>query len=257
MPKPTAILLALALVPFLAGGLAARADTRLEMKNHTGEVAAMGHTQPASDSQSTFWIGKTAARRDDGQREVLVRFDRDKLYLVNHETKTYSALDLPVDLASLVPPAQRQQMSQMLEMMKMEATVVPSDEHKTIHGWDARRYDAHLSSQMGKVDLTLWMTDGIDVDQEAFKKLTQAMASLQPGGAGVADELLKLKGVPVLIETQVQMMGASTSSREELVSADSDATPPAGTYEVPEGYTETAFNPMGGGPPGAGAPPGH
>lgn len=256
MAKPTAILLALLLAPCLAAS-SARADTRLEMKDHTDEMTAMGHTQPARDAESTFWIGKDAVRRNEGERDVLVRFDRNKLYLINHETKAYSVLDLPVDLVSLVPEAQRQQMTQMLEMMKMTATVEPSDEHKAIHGWDAHRYDVHLSNQIGlKVDATVWMTGDVGVDQGALKKATRAMASLQPGGASVADELLKLEGVPVLIESRIQAMGGSTTSREELVSADSKATPPAGTYEVPEGYTEKPFNPMGGGPPGAGGPPG-
>ncbi len=256
MPRSTAIVLALFLGLSQLGGLAARADTRLEMKNHTGEMTAMGHTQPARDSQTSFWIGDKGARRDDGETEILVRFDQDKLYLVDHTKKSYSVLDLPVDLTSLVPDAQRQQMSQVLEMMKMAASVEPSDEHKEINGWKTRRYDVHLSNQVGmKVDSTVWMTDQIEVDEAAFKKLTRAIASLQPGGASAVNELLKLEGVPVLIETQLQAMGGSTSSREELISAEPDATPPPGTYEVPEGYTEKPFNPMGGGAPGG--PPGH
>ncbi len=258
MHRSNILLLAFFVALFLGGGLAARADTRIEMKNHTGEMTAMGHTQPARDSESTLWVGKKGARRDDGETEILVRFDRNKLYLIDHQNKSYSALDLPVDLPSLVPEAQRQQMSQVLEMMKMNASVEPSDEHKEINGWDARKYEVHLSNQMGmKVDSTVWMTEAIDMDQDSFKKLVRAMASLQPGGGSSVDELLKLKGVPVLIETQVHAMGGATSSREELVSAEPDATPPAGTYDVPEGYTEKPFNPMGGGPPGAAPPPGH
>jgi hypothetical protein len=200
----------------------------------------MGHTQPARDSQTTFWIGEKGARRDDGDTEVLVRFDQNKLYLINHAKKSYSVLDLPVDLTALMPEAQRQQMGQMLEMMKMSATVEPSDEHKEINGWQTHRYDVHLSNQMGmKVDSTVWMTDDIDVDEASFKKLTRAMASLQPGGASAVDELLKLKGVPVLVDTKLQAMGGSTTSKEELVSAESDATPPAGA-SIP-------FPPHGGG----------
>ncbi len=253
MNRPTAVLLAPCLA-LLFGGVfaagAARADTKLEMKNHTGEMKAMGHTQPARDSQTTFWIGKEGARRDDGDTEVLVRFDQNKLYLIGHAKKTYSVLDLPIDLAAMVPESNRQQMSQVLEMMKMSATVEPSDEHKEINGWQTHRYDVHLSNQMGmKVDSTVWMTEDVGVDEAAFKKLTRAMTSLQPGGASAVDELLKLKGVPVLVETQVQAMGGLTS-REELVSAESDATPPAGTYEVPDGYKKIDFNPMAhGGPP--------
>jgi hypothetical protein len=240
-------ILALTAVLAFAGAFAAAAaaDTKLEMKSHTDAFQMMGQNQPAQDSDVTFWIAPDRVRRDDGTGAFIYRGDQDKLYVVDHEEKSYSVLSLPVDFLALMPAEMRGQMEGFLQQMSMTAAVTPSDETKEINGWTARRYDVSMSNGMGmKIDSTVWATKGIDADLEAFKGLYAAMGSLQPGGSGAVDEMMKIDGVPVLTETTVQGMGSSFGSRDELVSA-SQAEPPAGTYEVPEGYTEIEFNPMG------------
>jgi hypothetical protein len=245
MRKLTTVLFTLLLLI----GSAAGADTHLVMKSHTDPLQAMGQTQPARDVETDLWIGSDRALRDDGHVASLIRLDQKKLYLINRAEKSYSVLDLPVDLMSLLPEQAKAQMGPMLEKMKLQATVEPSDERKEINGWNARRYDVHLSNELGmQVDSTVWMTQDVDVDLDSFRAMTRAIASLQPGGAEATEELLKLDGVPVLMENKIQAMGGSTSSKEELVSAET-GTPPPGTYEVPDGFTEKEFNPMGGGPP--------
>lgn len=224
---------------------AAAADTKLEMKSHTDAFQMMGQSQPAQDSEITLWIGPDRVLRDDGDSAFLYRGDQSKLYAIDHQQKSYSVLSLPVDVLSLMPAEMRAQMEGFLQQMSMTATVTPTDEEKEINGWSTRRYDVSMSNPMGmKIDSIVWATDDIETDLEAFRSLVTAMGSLQPGGASAMDELMKVQGVPVLSETTVQGMGSSFSSKDELVSA-AEAAAPAGTYEVPEGYTETQFNPMG------------
>jgi hypothetical protein len=223
---------------------AAAADSRLQMKTHTDEVQAMGQTHPAKDGEVTLWIGPDRVLRDDGESAFLYRGDQDKLYVIDHEQKSYSVLSLPVDFLALLPAEMRPQMEGLFQQMEMTATVTPTDERKEIHGWTTRRYDVSMSNAMGmKIDSTVWATDEITTDIGAFRDLYAAMGSLQPGVAGAIEELMKVEGVPVLSETRVQGMGTSFGSTEEVVSAE-EVAPPAGTYEVPEGYTETEFNPM-------------
>lgn len=251
MTRPTRIP-TLVLTLILAAALAApaAADTRLTMESHTDAFQMMGQTRPAQDVTITYWIGDDRALRDDGERGFLLRGDRKELYVLDHQAETYSVIDLPVDFASLVPPESREQMEQMLQAMEMTATVTPTDERREINGWQARRWDVHLENRMGMtVDSEVWVTDAIDADAESLRRLTRAFASLQPGGGGAVEEILKIEGVPVLTETRMAGMGGSTSSREELVAASQEEAPP-GTYEVPEGYTEAPLNPMGGGPGG-------
>lgn len=223
---------------------AAEADTLLKMKNHTDAFQVMGQSQPAKDDEITVWIGEDRTYRSDGQTAVLLRLDQQKLYLMNLEDSTYSVLELPVDFTDHLPPEMKQQMGQMLDAMTMSATVEPTDERKELNGWDARLYRVNLSNEMGmSVASEVWVTEDVDVDLASFKEMTRAMASLQPGATAAAEELLKIDGVPVLMESEITAMGGSTSSREELISAETrDA--PAGTYEVPEGFTEQEWNPM-------------
>lgn len=221
----------------------ASADTLLKMKSHTGAFQVMGQNQPAQDLEITYWIGDDRALRDDGQTAMLLR--DDKLYILDHAEKSYAELDVPVDLSSFFPEASRDQMKQMLQAMEMQASVEPTDERKEINGWPARRYEVRLQNQMGmKVESTIWATEAVDVDLDSFHRMSRAMASLQPGGAGVVEELLQIAGVPVLMESRIQAMGGSTTSREELVSAETKEPPP-GVYELPDGYERTEFDPMG------------
>lgn len=239
-----AFALALVLAAGLLAAPGAAADTLLKMKSHTDAFQVMGQSQPAQDQELTFWVGADRAVRSDGESSMLLRLDQKKLYLIDQAAKTYSVLDLPVDVTRYLPPEMQEQMGQMLQAMAMSATVEPTEERKEVSGWDAQLYRVKLSNQMGMtIESDVWVTDDVDVDLASFKEMTRAIASLQPGGGAAAEELLKIDGVPVLMESRIQAMGGSTSSREELVSAETQAAP-AGTYEVPTGFTEQAYDPM-------------
>lgn len=247
--RKTTLPIAAGLTLWLA--LPAAADTLLKMKSHTDAVQMMGQSQPARDAEITYWIGDDRVVRDDGETAALLRTDQGKLYVLNHAEESYSVLDLPVDLAALLPEQSRQQMEQMLQAMEMTASVEPTDERREVSGFSARRFDVVLQNQMGmKVETKVWTTEEIDVDLESYHRMLEAMASLQPGGAAMAEELLEISGLPVLMETRMEGMGGTVTSSEELVSAETTDAP-AGTYEVPEGYQEQPFNPMAAqGPPG-------
>lgn len=239
-----ALRLTLALAATLLAVPAAEADTRLEMKSHTDAFEVMGQSQPATDQDITLWIGEDRALRSSADQAVLLRLDQKKLYMIDREARTYSALDLPVDFTAYIPPEMKQQMGQMLDAMAMSATVEPTEERKEINGWATRLYRVSLSNQMGMtVESEVWVTGDVEIDLSSFKEMTRAMASLQPGAGAAADELLKIEGVPVLMESKIEGMGGGTTSREELVSAETQEAP-AGTYEIPEGYTEEEWNPM-------------
>lgn len=233
------LLLAAAWVP------AAVADTKLLMKTHTDAFQVMGQNQPAQDGEVTIWIGDDRASRSDGDTTVIFRGDQDKVYLLNHPEKNYAVLEMPIDLMAGLPAETRQQMESVMKAMEMTAEVEPTDQRKEINGWSTRLYRVHLANSMGmKIESQVWVTDDIDVDVDSFREMSTAIASLQPGGTAIAEEILKIDGVPVLMESDIQAMGGGTKSREELTSAATEAAP-AGSYEVPAGYEKKEFDPMG------------
>lgn len=228
--------LAVLFVVLLSAGLAV-ADIKVVKQTHQDGFTIMGQTQPPEDRQQTTWIGKNMMYMDQGDSATIVRVDTMKLYVVDHTTKTYHVLDLPVDLSTLVPP----EMQPMLAMMKFEVTVTPTDEHKQVGEWNARRYDMAMTSQMFSMKSTMWVTKVAGYDPEAFNSMYVHLNSLQPGMADAVKEMSKIEGLVVEQKGVMTMMGTEVGTSEKTISIDNiDA--PAGTYDPPEGYTEKPFD---------------
>ena len=228
--------LAVLFVVLLSAGLAV-ADIKVVKQTHQDGFTIMGQTQPPEDRQQTTWIGNNMMYMDQGDSATIVRVDTMKLYVVDHTTKTYHVLDLPVDLSTLVPP----EMQPMLAMMQFEVTVTPTDEHKQVGEWNARRYDMAMTSQMFSMKSTMWVTKVAGYDPEAFNSMYVHLNSLQPGMADAVKEMSKIEGLVVEQQGIMTMMGSEVETSEKTISIDNiDA--PAGTYDPPEGYTEKPFD---------------
>lgn len=243
LPRRLAVLAAGALSFALAG--AAGADTLLTLKAHQDAFAIAGQQQDARDATVEVWIGDGQISRSDDQGKFVMR--ENQVVIVNHRDRTYTVLDLPVDLAEMLPPG----MEQQVEMWKIEAEVTPTEERREIGDWSARRYDIEVTNPMGlAVSTEMWASTEVDIDFEAYHKLARQMLALQPGTEDLVAEMSKVRGFPVLVvqETMVDGAGTTVKTREELVSVEKKE-PPADAYGVPEGYIldESPFD----GPPPA------
>lgn len=240
---PTALSLALLLV---GAGAGAGADTLLKLESHRGAFDFQGEEQPAADTAIELWLGKDRIRRDDGRTAAILRRDQKRLLLVNHEDKTYTGVDLPIDFDAQIP----EEFRQAAEMWKMTAKVTATDQRKKIGDWNARLYTVELTNAMGLAIRTeLWASRDLAIDYDDFKELSLALAELQPGGGATAEELAKIDGFPVLQQISVDMSGEAMESTERLVSVE-ERDPPAGVYDPPAGYNAKEFDLIT--PPGAG-----
>jgi len=235
--------LALAATPTLAAAAPAAADTLMTLQGHRDGFEVEGNPQPAEDASIQLWLGKDRVRRDDGKTAAILRADLSRLILVNHQAKTYSVVELPIDFDALIPAEARQ----VAEMWKMTAKVAPSEETRKIGDWNARRYDVDITNAMGlAIHTVLWTSRDLDIDYEPVKRLSLTLAELQPGGADAVKDLAKVDGFPVLQEITFDMGGgASVASTEKLVSVE-EREPPAGNYDPPPDYAE---KPLSAGPP--------
>ena len=85
-----------------ASGLAhAAADRLLTLKSHTDAMEMMGQKTPAQDENYLYWFGGDAIRHDTGKVSTILRFDRKQMIWINHDDKTYSVIDLPIDFRKL------------------------------------------------------------------------------------------------------------------------------------------------------------
>jgi hypothetical protein len=224
--------LAVLFVVILSAGIAA-ADFKIVKQTHQDGFTIMGQTQPPEDRQQTTWIGKDMMFMDQGDNVTIVRLDTMKLYVINHAAKTYHVLDLPVDLATLVPP----EMQPMLAMMQFQVTVTPTEEYKQVGEWEARRYDMSMTSQMFSMESTMWATQVAGYDSQAFNSMYVHLNSLQPGMAEAVKEMSKIDGLVVEQEGVMNMMGNDVGTSEKTISIE-NIEAPAGTYDPPAGYTE-------------------
>jgi hypothetical protein len=232
-------LVALLLALFTAGF--ASADYKVVKQTHRDGFSIMGHDQPATDREEVMWIGADRMRNDQGSASVIIRLDTKKMIIVNHTDQTYSVVDLPLDVSSYLPP---QMAEQMMAMMKLDVTVTPTDEHKKIGEWNARRYDMTMSSQMISMEATMWATTDVKLDWETYRKMFAEILSLQPGADAMGKEMEKVDGLVVAQDSTMSMAmaGNTTIASTEKVTSAEKTDPPAGTYDPPAGYTEKPFD---------------
>jgi hypothetical protein len=225
----------------LVAGIAA-ADTKIVQNTHQDGFSMMGRNQPAKDEQQVTWIGDDRMRVDQGESSsMIVRLDLGKMLFVNHDEKTTNTVDLPLDITQYLPP---QMGEQMLQMMRFEVTVTPSEETKTIGEWRTQRYDLVMKSAMVTVESTYWVSSGVDIDFALYNKLYKEILAAQPGLDSLGDELKKLEGFPIAQEgvMKMSMMGDTAVGMSTTTVSIEKTSAPDGTYEPPAGYTDEPFD---------------
>jgi len=236
-----ALLVTLA-APALAGDLVVTKEKHSDASPMTG--------QAARDTVEVTWIGTDRMRVDEGDSITLVRADLKKMYTIDSKAKTYTVVDLPLDMKKYMPP----EMAPMLEhLAQMKATVTPSEETRKIKDWDATRYTLSLSMGMGgEMTQELWVVKSLGADHPGWRELAAVLQSANPFGGSLAEELKKIDGMPVLIERTMKTPGGEIKAREAVVSVE-EKEPAQGFYDLPAGLTEKPFDPLAGMAMGRGA----
>ena len=223
----------------------AKADTYIKKMKHTDAVTIMGQTQPEKDEEGVTWMSEKKMREDEGtSKSTIVRFDLKKIYVIEHDKKEYTEIDLPIDLEKVLPP----EAQQMAQMMQVTAKVTETEETQKIKDWDCKKYLVEISlSMMGMnmpMKMEMWVTKDLDMDLDLYEKFYTEMLALQPMFKGFTEEFKKIEGYPVMTDMTMNMMGSEMKSHEEVVSVE-EKNAPDGTYDIPGGYTKSeTFNPF-------------
>jgi len=228
-----------------------QADVYMKYKDHTDGMAVMGQKQPAKDIIRKVWITKNKIKSESEDRTVFIFLDENKMIVLNHKEKTYSEMpmggtnmmDKAMEGKSAEDKEKMQGMMQMAKgMMKIEIAVTPTNETKKINKWICKKYIQEVKMGMGPINSDVWATEELKMDYELYAKFSSAMMSMNPGFSDAFDkainEMKKIKGIPVLTETTMSMMGMQMKSSQELLEF-KEGTAPKGTFEIPKGYTKT------------------
>ncbi len=139
-------------------------------------------------------------------------------------------------------PEDKAAMKQMMQnMMKMDASVTETGEHKTINGWKCKKYILKMNTAMGAFTNEVWATEDLKVDKKLYEQLTSralaSMPGLQSSIQAMHKEMEKIKGVQVLTISNFTMMNQAHKTTTELLEF-KEKSAPANIFEIPSGYTK-------------------
>jgi hypothetical protein len=234
-----------AILACCAAARPALADELISIHGHADAVKIGNRSQPPRDTTSTVWLAADRMRRDEGGMTVLVRLDRNMLYLINHADRTYSQVEVPIDWHKMIPPADLDSFNKYLADNEIQVAVKPSAETRQVKAWNARRVDVALSNKHGlKMDTQMWLTTDLPL-YAAYNKMSGILAAMQPNAAAWSEKVAQLAGMPVYQVTTITIGQSVSQTREEVASVDNKTAPP-GTYDVPQGFKAVPFNPFPG-----------
>jgi hypothetical protein len=219
----------------------AAADTKIVQESHQDAFTVMGQSQPASDVVRTVWLAADRMRVDDGTSTLIVRLDSSILYVIDHNARTVSSVVIPIDVAALLPQGMAEQLR---AMMQLTIDVVPTDETKKVGAWSARRWNMTMTSPMVTVESALWATKDLDIDRDAYDRLSSQIIALRPGMEELVEKLRAVAGFVVETQTVTRLGGATDGGmkRNERTVSVETAAAPAGTYDPPSGYDQRPFD---------------
>jgi len=232
-----------------------QADTFIKQVTHTDSFKVMSQVQPAKDDTSTMWLSKDkACMVGSDNKTSILRADKGVMYIVDHSNKTY--MEIPLEdvgdikkMAGVEDDEEAAQAADMMQemmagMMKLDVTVIPTEEKKKIEDWNVKKYIVEIKMPMGTSKSEVWATEDIKVDYEMFHAVSNAFMAQMPGFQKAMEEMKKVKGMTVLSVGEAQMMGTSVKTTTTLLEC-SDKSAPAGIFDVPKDYKKEEMTGMG------------
>ncbi|MFW6124190.1 MAG: DUF4412 domain-containing protein [Acidobacteriota bacterium] len=215
----------------LFASLSYAADVYIKQESHTDAFEMMGQSQPATDEVNHIWLGENKMATHGTDQSVIINLNDKKMYMINHQDKTYVEMDLPLDISQYFP----QQFSQMISSITVK--VNPTDETKTIGDWKCTGYDVEMNIMMMTTKQKIWASTDVPFDwkiysEEMLPKLIQSTMFLDEESA---QEFMKIKGFQIKSESTMDMMGANVKSTSEVVEI-TEKTAPEGTFDPPTDY---------------------
>ena len=205
------------------------ADYLIKTKMHMDAFEMMGQKQPATDETVENWIGKDRMLTHQQEKIFVVRMDLKKMYYIMSKTKSYIEINLPFDFSSLLPP----EAVQMMSMMKMTLKVTPTNNTKMINKWNCKEYIVDMKMAMGSYTMKMWVTQDININLDAYAEMYTNVTAM--GFIENADEYKKIKGYPIHVDMNMNMMGMNIKGYNTVIEI-TEKVPPKGLYSPPAGY---------------------
>ena len=216
-------------------------DSCIKEKLHTDSYYYGGVVQPAEDSEREIWIGekKLCTLRDNWK--IILDIKVNRMYIVNRQDSSYVESGLPFEWSKVVS----EELVGMLKIFETKGSVKQTGNKKKIGIWDCQEYEVnsyimYQGSKVNETDSKIWASTDVLSDMENFTQLIRTMRKFANYDSSFIDQFDKIAGYQVSSESLFYPKGFSVASNQKVIEV-FEIDPPAGTYEVPAGYTKKEY----------------
>ena len=231
------------------------AETWLRYKRTTDPYTAEGKSYPAATAYATAWVGSKQAVYEDGEgHRSIMTFATRTLTIIDSSEKSYTILKLDsissmidqvidenTDNAESAAAMKAMMQGIMGTVLKGAMTVTNTGEEQKIGAWQCSRYIVSVNLPVAATKSDMWITEQIKIDAAAFNMVKNGMMALIPGFTDIAQEIEKIKGIPVKTVSSAQAMG-STITTTELLLESAVKQAPAAVFSIPEGFSQQTLS---------------
>lgn len=222
------------LVLFLSVSL--KADTYIKIREHTDESYHHGSLDPAVDSENEIWIGDGIYTVIDEDRNMIVDMKGKKIYIIEFADTSYVEADLPLDMTRIVP----EELVPRLAMFRTTGEVKKLDSTKKIKGRECQGYQfnswiLYQDAKYYETERTIWSTTDLELGEGFLEQFRSLLFKFSNFSDELVEQLSMIEGFQLSMEAIRYSEGMKTASSSEVIEIE-EKDPPAGIYEIPEGY---------------------
>ena len=232
-------LLILAAFPRLA-----LAELRVERLQTDERSSFDGELKRREERTQFVFVAEGAVRFDNGPTSIIVRLE-DGVYIhLDHGTKTYAELTLPLKLEDLLTDQEKACLRQFPQALAgPEATVTLTDERRTIGRREARKIRIEWANFVGLAfEEERWVSHGLPPEVGLYLDLEQSRAALSPAYRGWIDQVVEFGGYPIESTRTLQNERGVRVVRQRLIAV-TEIEPDKVRYRPPRDYSPTLGRP--------------
>jgi hypothetical protein len=213
-------------------------DSCIKEKLHTDSYYYSGVVQPAEDSEREIWIGEKKLCTLSNNWKIILDINQNVMFIVNRQDSSYVESSLPFEWSKVVS----QDMVSMLKVFETKGSVKQSGNKKKIGKWECQEYEVnsyimYQGNKVNETDSKIWASREVLSNIENFPQLMRIMRKFANYDSSFIDQLSRIEGYQVSLESLFYPKGFSVASNQKVIEV-IEIDPPAGTYEIPAGYSK-------------------
>ena len=205
-------------------------DVYIKREVHTDSYYEDGLMHPAVDRVIEIWIGNKKMAYVSDSRIIIVDLNKNLMFFINKNEKTYVEIPLPFELAKVVT----EQIGPDLQFLAFNGTVETTKESKTIGRWICRCYNINGSGPYVR-EIKAWVHPTPPFDMDTYNKMNINVLKLHNYDSNFIKETQKIKGIEIRLDETVYFRGSARKRTDKILEI-SKKTPKTIPYSVPAGY---------------------